>query len=159
VKDVRVGLGYDCHRFRAGRRLTIGGVVIPHEKGLEGHSDADVLLHAVTDALIGALGAGDIGQWFPDTDERYKDAPGSLLVGHVMEEVRRRGYRVGNLDSVVIAEEPRIAPHVPAMKEKIAGLLGVTEEDVSVKGKTSEKMGPLGRGEGIAAHAVVLLLK
>jgi len=159
VKDVRVGLGYDCHRLVEGRKLVIGGIEIPHGKGLDGHSDADVLLHALVDALLGALAAGDIGGWFPDDDPRYKDAPGALFVERVMEEVRRRGYRVGNVDAVVVAEEPKIAPHVPAMKKTIAGLLGVTDEDISIQGKTNEKMGPLGRAEGIAAHVVVLLLE
>jgi 2-C-methyl-D-erythritol 2,4-cyclodiphosphate synthase len=159
LKDVRVGLGYDCHRLVEGRKLVIGGVVIPHGRGLEGHSDADVLLHALVDALLGALAAGDIGGWFPDDDPRHKDTAGSLFVERAMEEVRRRGYRVGNVDAVVVAEEPKIAAHVPAMKKTIAALLGVTEEDVSIKGKTNEKMGSLGRAEGIAAHVVVLLSK
>ena len=151
---IRTGIGFDVHALAAGRRLVLGGVTIPHERGLLGHSDADALLHAIADALLGAVGGGDIGQHFPNRDPRWKDADSLKLLGVVVAFVRERGGVVVNVDSTVIAEEPKIAPHVPAMRERIAGVLGVGPDRVSVKATTCEQMGFLGRREGIAAMAV-----
>jgi 2-C-methyl-D-erythritol 2,4-cyclodiphosphate synthase len=158
MRPPRIGLGYDSHRFEEGRRLVLGGVPIPFPRGLAGHSDADVLLHAVIDALLGAASAGDIGALFPDTDEASKNISSIKMLGRALEEVRRRGYRVGNVDAVVLAEEPRIAPHREAIRRSLALALGIGEDDVSVKGKTNEGMGSIGRGEGIAVHAAVIVL-
>jgi len=153
----RIGTGFDVHALVAGRRLILGGVEIPHSHGLEGHSDADVLLHAVADALLGALALGDLGHWFPPGDPHTAGADSADLLGQVVAEVSRRGWRAANLDCTVIAERPRLAPHVPAMRARLAQVLGVTLECVSVKATTSEGLGFTGRGEGIAAQAVVLL--
>jgi 2-C-methyl-D-erythritol 2,4-cyclodiphosphate synthase len=155
----RVGIGYDSHRFREGRPLVLGGVAIPHPRGLDGHSDADVLVHAVIDALLGAAGAGDIGSLFPDTDNAFRNASSIKLLERAAEEVRRLGYGVGNIDAVVVAEEPRILPHREAMRRNLAKALGVGEGSVFVKGKTNEGMGAIGGKEGIAAYAVALLVK
>ena len=155
---IRVGQGFDVHALVTGRRLVIGGVEIPHERGLLGHSDADVLLHAITDAVIGAAGLGDIGHLFPDTDAQHKDADSRVLLRAAVDRVARAGWKIGNVDATVIAERPRIAPHVDAMRKSIAADCGVDESAVNIKGKTSEKLGYAGRGEGIAAHAAVLLL-
>ncbi len=154
----RVGIGFDSHRFTSGRPLVLGGHTIPWSKGLAGHSDADVLIHAIIDALLGALAAGNIGNRFPDTDEAYRGASSVDLLVQTAEVIRRHGYSVSNLDAVVIAEEPRIAPYVEKIRGNIGFALGVDPAVISVKGKTAEKMGSLGAGEGIAAHAVVMLV-
>jgi len=153
----RVGLGYDAHRFAAGRPLVLGGVAIPSEKGLDGHSDADVLTHAICDAVLGALAEGDIGRHFPPGDPRWKDADSLDLLGRVMEIAAARKAQVVNVDATLILETPKIAPHADAMRAALAGVLGVGVSRVSIKATTNETMGSLGRGEGAAAHAVVLL--
>ena len=154
---MRIGQGYDVHRLVAGRRLVIGGVEIAHELGLDGHSDADVLLHAICDALIGAAALGDIGAHFPDTDARYKGADSRTLLREVGELLDRHGWRIVNIDSTIIAQAPRMAPHIAAMRENIAADLGLGLSAVSVKAKTAERLGSIGRGEGIAAQAVALI--
>ena len=154
---MRIGQGFDVHALVAGRRLVIGGVTIPHDKGLEGHSDADVLLHAVCDALLGAAGLGDIGRHFPDTDAAYKDADSRVLLRQVRKLVAEAGLRLVNLDATVIAQAPRLAPHIPRMVENLAADLGVPPAAVNVKATTTERLGFTGRGEGIAAQAIVLL--
>ncbi|HLB16144.1 MAG TPA: 2-C-methyl-D-erythritol 2,4-cyclodiphosphate synthase [Burkholderiales bacterium] len=154
---MRVGHGFDVHQLVAGRRLVIGGVEIPHDKGLGGHSDADVLLHAITDALLGAAGLGDIGRHFPDTDPAHRDADSRTLLREAMAKVRAAGYVVVNVDSTIIAQAPRMAPHIPAMVANLAADLGVPPDRVNVKAKTTERLGFAGRGEGIAAEAVALL--
>jgi 2-C-methyl-D-erythritol 2,4-cyclodiphosphate synthase len=154
---MRIGQGFDVHRLVAGRRLVIGGVEISHEKGLMGHSDADVLLHAICDALLGAAGLGDIGRHFSDRDPRYRDADSRGLLREVARMLREAGWRVANVDATVIAQAPRIAPHAAAMVANIAADLGVPATAVNVKAKTSEGLGHLGRGEGIAAEAVALI--
>lgn len=153
----RIGTGLDVHALVEGRPLVLGGVTIPHTHGLAGHSDADVLLHAVTDALLGALALGDLGQWFPPDDPRYAGADSAALLGQVMARVQAEGWRPGNVDCTVIAERPRLVPHVPAMRTSLARLLGVPQDRVSVKATTTEGLGFTGRGEGVAAQAVVLL--
>jgi 2-C-methyl-D-erythritol 4-phosphate cytidylyltransferase/2-C-methyl-D-erythritol 2,4-cyclodiphosphate synthase len=153
----RVGTGYDLHRLEAGRPLIIGGVQIPHETGLAGHSDADVLCHAVTDAILGAAAAGDIGQHFPDTDAKWKGANSIELLKGAVAIVAAAGYAVSNVDAVVIAERPKIAPHIPAMRANLAQAIGIDMSAVSVKGKTNERVDALGRNEAIAVHAVALL--
>jgi len=157
MSRLRIGTGFDVHALVEGRRLVLGGVTIPHSQGLEGHSDADVLLHAVANALLGALALGDIGHWFPPGDPRYAGADSAALLAQVAAEVERKGWRTANLDCTVIAERPRLAPHIPAMRARLAALLGVGLDCVSVKATTSEGLGFTGRGEGIAAQAVVLL--
>ena len=154
---MRIGHGYDVHRLVEGRKCVIGGVDIPHEKGLLGHSDADVLLHAIMDAVLGAMAAGDIGKLFPDSDAAYKGADSLVLTRRVAEVMAQRGYRLGNIDATVIAQAPKLAPHIPAMRERIAEAFGVEVDRVSVKATTEEKLGFTGSGEGIAAHAVCLL--
>lgn len=154
---MRIGQGFDVHALVAERRLVIGGVEIPHERGLAGHSDADVLLHAICDALIGAAGLGDIGAHFPDTDPRYKGIDSRELLRAVARLLCAKGLRVVNVDSTVIAQAPRMAPHIARMRENIAADLEVGVDDVNVKAKTAERLGALGRGEGIAAEAVVLV--
>ncbi|MBP3571875.1 MAG: 2-C-methyl-D-erythritol 2,4-cyclodiphosphate synthase [Clostridia bacterium] len=154
---MRIGHGYDVHRLVEGRRCIIGGVDIPHEKGLLGHSDADVLLHAIMDAVLGAMAAGDIGKLFPDSDAAYKGADSLVLTRRVAEVMAQRGYRLGNIDATVIAQAPKLAPHIPAMRERIAEAFGVEVDRVSVKATTEERLGFTGSGEGIAAHAVCLL--
>jgi 2-C-methyl-D-erythritol 2,4-cyclodiphosphate synthase len=154
---MRIGFGYDVHRLTAGRKLVLGGVEIPFEKGLEGHSDADVLLHAICDAILGALGERDIGQHFPDSDPRWKGISSLKLLESVIQRMRSLQFAVENVDSTVIAERPRIAAHVPGMVEKIAAVLNVPGRQVNVKATTSEGLGFVGEGKGIAAHAVVLL--
>jgi 2-C-methyl-D-erythritol 2,4-cyclodiphosphate synthase len=155
---IRVGQGFDVHALVPGRRLVIGGVEIPHERGLLGHSDADVLLHAITDAILGAAGLGDIGHLFQDTDARFKDADSRVLLRAAVERAAAAGWKIGNVDATVIAERPKIAPHVGAMRAGIAADCGIDASAVNIKGKTSEKLGYAGRGEGIAAQAAVLLL-
>ena len=154
---MRVGQGFDAHALVVGRRLVIGGVEIPHEKGLAGHSDADVLLHAVCDALLGAAGLGDIGKHFPDSDARFKDMDSRKLLRETVRLVHRQGLKVANVDATVVAQAPKMAPHIPAMRANLASDLGVAADAVNVKAKTTEKLGFIGRGEGIAAEAVVLL--
>jgi 2-C-methyl-D-erythritol 2,4-cyclodiphosphate synthase len=154
---MRVGQGFDAHALVAGRRLVIGGVEIPHDKGLAGHSDADVLIHALCDALLGAAALGDIGAHFPDNDARYKGIDSRRLLREVAVLLARNRYRVENVDATVIAQAPRMAPHIAAMRANLASDLGIEIEAVSVKAKTTEKLGFVGRGEGIAAEAVVLL--
>jgi 2-C-methyl-D-erythritol 2,4-cyclodiphosphate synthase len=155
---MRIGQGYDVHRLVEGRPLTIGGVTIPHELGLDGHSDADVLLHAVCDALLGAVGKGDIGNHFPDTDPSYRDADSRDLLRQVGEIVSEAGYVVGNIDATVIAQRPRMAPHIAAMQSNIAHDLGIAVSQVNIKATTTETLGFEGAGQGIAASAVVLCL-
>jgi 2-C-methyl-D-erythritol 2,4-cyclodiphosphate synthase len=152
---MKVGFGYDSHKLAEGRRLVIGGVEVPFEKGLLGHSDADVLLHAIGDALLGAIGEGDLGRHFPDTDPAYRDMSSLLILQKINDMAERKGLVVGNLDSTVILEEPRLAEFVPLMVARIASVLGVEQSRVNVKAKTNEKMGFIGRGEGIAAFAVL----
>lgn len=154
---MRIGHGYDVHRLVEGRRCIIGGVDIPHEKGLLGHSDADVLLHAIMDAVLGAMAAGDIGKLFPDNDPTYKGADSLVLTRRVAEVMAQRGYRLGNIDATVIAQAPKLAPHIPAMRERIAEAFGVEVDRISVKATTEERLGFTGSEEGIAAHAVCLL--
>ena len=156
-RSMRIGQGFDVHALVPGRKLVVGGVEIPFEKGLAGHSDADVLLHAITDALLGAAGLGDIGRHFPDTDPAYKDADSRRLLREAVARVRAAGYSVVNVDATIIAQAPRMAPHVPAMTANIAADLGVEVGRVNVKAKTTERLGFTGRGEGIAAEAVALL--
>lgn len=155
----RVGSGFDVHALVAGRRLVIGGVTIPYERGLAGHSDADVLLHAISDAILGALAAGDLGAHFPDTDPAYKDANSRTLLRRVWQLAREAGYALGNVDATVIAEAPRLAPHVQRMAANIAEDCGAMSDQVNVKATTTERLGFTGRGEGIAAFATVLLVK
>ncbi len=156
---MRIGEGFDAHALVAGRPLIVGGVTIPFEKGLAGHSDADVLLHAICDALLGAAVLGDIGQHFSDTDERYAGADSRMLLREVGSKVSQAGYTIGNIDSTIIAQQPKMAPHIPEMAANIASDLGIDVTTVSVKAKTTESLGFPGRGEGIAAKAVVLLMQ
>jgi 2-C-methyl-D-erythritol 2,4-cyclodiphosphate synthase len=155
----RVGFGYDAHRLVEGRPLILGGVSVPHSLGLLGHSDADVLTHALIDALLGALCKGDIGQHFPDTDPAYKNASSLMLLKKAMTWVREEGYRVGQVDSTIVAEEPRLAQHIAVMREKLSRILGILPNLMSIKAKTSEKMGFCGREEGMEAFVIVSLLK
>jgi 2-C-methyl-D-erythritol 2,4-cyclodiphosphate synthase len=154
---MRIGQGFDAHALVTGRKLVIGGVHIPHKKGLSGHSDADVLIHAVCDALLGAAGLGDIGTHFPDTDPRFKNVDSRKLLYELRHMLRERGWHVINVDATIIAQAPRMAPHIPAMRANIAADLGVDPERVNIKAKTTEKLGFVGRGEGVAAEAVALL--
>lgn len=155
----RIGQGYDCHVLVAGRKLIIGGVDIPHKTGLLGHSDADVLLHAITDALFGAAGLGDIGRHFPDTDQRFSGADSRVLLREAVLRLHAAGFIVGNLDATIIAQQPKMAPHIGAMVANIAADLQVTIGQVNIKAKTNEKLGYLGREEGIAAEAVALVFR
>ena len=154
---MRIGTGYDSHRFEDGRRLVLGGVAFPGERGLAGHSDADALIHAVIDALLGAAALGDIGSHFPDTDEKWRDADSAKLLEAVVAEIGAAGYRVGNVDATVICERPKLGPRITEMRARLAELLKVSPDAVSIKGKTNEKMGFIGRGEGLAVQAVALL--
>jgi 2-C-methyl-D-erythritol 2,4-cyclodiphosphate synthase len=154
---MRVGIGYDLHRLEAGRPLILGGVHVPHEKGLLGHSDADVLAHAVTDALLGAAALGNIGQLFPDTDPKYKDADSMALLREVSARVQAAGYRVLNADANIVAQQPKLNPHLDAMRRNLAACLELDPGQVSVKAKTNEHLGPEGRLEAISAQAVVLI--
>ncbi len=153
----RIGSGYDFHPFAAGRRLILGGVDIPHDRGLEGHSDADALLHAVADALLGAAGLADIGNYFPNTDPRYKDVSSLLLLEKAYRLVRGKGFAIGNIDVTVLAEEPQIRPHVEAMKANLGRVLYLSPDQIGIKATTMEGRGTIGRREGIAVHAVALL--
>ena len=154
---MRIGSGYDVHRLKEGRRLVLGGVEIPYGKGLDGHSDADVLVHAVMDALLGAAALGDIGHLFPDSDPAYEGADSCVLLARVGQVLAENGYRVGNIDSTVIAQAPRLAPHILSMRENMAAALGIPVSAVSVKATTEERLGFTGSGEGIAAQAVALI--
>ena len=155
--EFRSGIGYDLHRLAKGRRLILGGVEIPAAKGLVGHSDADILLHAVTDALLGAAGLGDIGQHFPPSDPQWHDADSAVFLRHARRLVEESGYRLVNLDAVVVLEKPKLAPFRDAIRESLADKLGVSPDQVSVKAKTAEGLGPIGEGEAAEAHVVVLL--
>ena len=155
----RMGTGFDVHRLVAGRALVLGGVKIPHAMGLLGHSDADVLAHAIMDALLGAVAQGDIGRHFPDTDPRWKDADSLQLLHQVTELLAALGWRIGNVDATVMAEAPKLAPHIPAMRQRLAQAMGIAEGEVSVKATTLEGLGPLGQREGIAAMAVASVVR
>jgi len=159
LKMFRIGQGFDVHQLVSGRPLIIGGIEIPYEKGLLGHSDADVLLHTIADACLGAIGEGDIGKHFPDTDEAFKDADSAKLLQHVWQIVKEKGYKLVNADCTIMAQQPKMAPHIKAMQARIAELLETEQENVNVKATTTEKLGFTGRGEGIASQAVVLLQK
>ena len=154
---IRIGHGYDAHQLVTGRDLILGGVKIPHSKGLHGHSDADVLIHAICDACLGAAGLGDIGQHFPDTDSLYKNIDSRKLLRKVKETIAERGWNITNVDSTIVAQAPRVAPHLPQMIQNISNDLDIPQENVNIKATTTEKLGFAGREEGIAAHAVVLL--
>ena len=156
--NFRIGEGWDIHALVEGRKLILGGVEIPHTKGLLGHSDADALLHAITDALLGAAALGDIGTHFPDTDAQFKGADSTVLLAEAAKRVRACGYEIGNVDSTVIAQAPKLAPHIAAMRERIAQVLGVKVDQVNVKAKTAEKMDAVGEGRAMEARAVVLLV-
>ena len=155
---IRIGTGFDVHALVPGRSLVIGGVTIPHDRGLDGHSDADVLLHAIGDAILGALALGDLGRHFPDTDTRWQGADSRVLLRHIARLMRERGFAIGNLDATVIAQAPKLAPHIAAMRANLAADLGCTLDDVSVKATTTEHLGSTGRGEGIAAMASVIIV-
>jgi 2-C-methyl-D-erythritol 2,4-cyclodiphosphate synthase len=157
--NIRIGEGWDTHALVSGRPLVLGGVTIPHTHGLLGHSDADALLHAITDALLGAAALGDIGSHFPDTDSAFRGADSIVLLAEAARRVRAAGWAPGNVDSTIVAQAPKMAPHVPAMRERIAQALGIAVEAVNVKAKTAEKMGPVGEGRAIEARAVCLLLR
>ena len=154
---VRIGIGFDIHRLAPGRKLTLGGIEIPHDKGLVGHSDGDVLLHAITDALLGACGLGNIGEKFPDTDDRYRGIASHVLLEDTVQLIHDKGYSIGNIDSNVLAESPSLLGFLPSMEARISGVLGVSTDDVQVKAKTMEKLGPIGEGEAIAAQAIALV--
>ncbi|MDR7080426.1 2-C-methyl-D-erythritol 2,4-cyclodiphosphate synthase [Neobacillus niacini] len=155
----RIGQGFDVHQLTEGRPLIIGGITIPYEKGLLGHSDADVLLHTISDACLGAIGEGDIGRHFPDTDPEFKDADSAKLMEHVWQLVKEKGYELVNADCTIIAQKPKMAPYIQQMKERIAQLLDADSEQINVKATTTEKLGFTGRGEGIASQVAVLLKK
>jgi len=154
---MRIGHGYDVHCLVEGRKLILGGVDIPYERGLLGHSDADVLLHAIADAILGAIAEGDIGKHFPDTDPQFRGADSRKLLRHVLALADRKGYRLGNVDATIVAQRPKLAPYIPAMREHIAADLAAASDQVNVKATTTEQLGFAGRGEGIAAYAVVLM--
>ncbi|MCC6174795.1 MAG: 2-C-methyl-D-erythritol 2,4-cyclodiphosphate synthase [Chloroflexi bacterium] len=155
----RIGIGLDVHAFAPGRRLIVGGVEIEHERGLAGHSDADPLTHAIVDALLGAAGRGDIGAWFPSSDHRWKGAPSLDLLAAVVRALCDEGWTIGNVDATIVAQQPRMSPHVPAMRERLARTLGLPLDCVSVKATTTDHLGALGRAEGIGAQAVALLVR
>lgn len=155
----RVGIGYDIHRLEENRDLIIGGIKIPYEKGLLGHSDADVLIHAIIDALLGALNLQDIGTLFPDTDPKYKGADSTVLLKNVIELVTQKGYKIGNIDSNIIAQAPKMMPHIPAIKQKLAEVMGINLEQISVKAKTKEKLDAVGEKLAIETNAIVMLYK
>jgi 2-C-methyl-D-erythritol 2,4-cyclodiphosphate synthase len=159
MSKIRIGYGYDVHPLIVGRKLMLGGIEIPHGKGLLGHSDADVLLHAITDALLGALVLGDIGTHFPDTDPAFKNADSATLLAQAYQLIQKRGYELGNLDATLVAERPKLQPHIHEMRTRIAKILGAAIDNISLKATTSETMGFAGREEGIIAHAVVLIQK
>ena len=155
--ELRIGLGHDTHRLSAGRPLVLGNVTIPHDLGAVGHSDADVLLHAIVDALLGAAGLGDIGEWFPNTDPRWSGADSSLFLSHALESIGRRDWSIVNLDCTITAEKPKLTPWKPAIRKRLSELLGIPEDCINVKAKSGEGVGPVGRCEAIEAHAIVLL--
>lgn len=155
----RVGVGLDVHALATGRRLVLGGVEIPHDAGLAGHSDGDALIHAIVDALLGAATRGDIGQWFPSSDQRWAGADSTVMLQHVVETLRAEGWQIVNVDATIVAQQPRIGPHVPAMRERLGAVLGLPIDAVSVKATTTDHLGAIGRAEGIAAQAVALLLR
>ncbi len=157
--NIRIGNGYDIHRLTTGRKLILGGVEIPHTQGLLGHSDADALTHAIMDALLGALSLGDIGLYFPPDDPQWAGADSQLLLGQVHQLIRDRGWQISNIDSVVIAEQPKLKPHIHTMRDRLADTLDIEPEQIGIKATTHEKLGPLGREEGIAAYAIALLQK
>jgi 2-C-methyl-D-erythritol 2,4-cyclodiphosphate synthase len=157
--EIRVGLGHDTHRLVSGKPLILGGVAIPFDKGLDGHSDADVLLHAITDALLGAAGLGDIGEWFPNTDPQWQGADSKIFVAEAVRAVGERGWTITNLDCTVSAEQPKLTPHKPAIRTRLAELLSLSETQINVKAKSGEAVGPVGRGEAMTADAIVLLQK
>ena len=157
--NMRIGNGYDIHQLGAGRPLILGGMNIPHELGLLGHSDADVLTHAIMDAMLGALSLGDIGHYFPPSDPQWAGADSLILLGQVNQLIVDRGWQVGNIDSVVVAERPKLKPHIPQMRDRLSTVLAVKPDKIGIKATTNEKLGPVGREEGIAAYAVVLLEK
>ena len=156
---MRIGTGYDVHAFEQGRRLIIGGVEIPHERGLAGHSDADVLLHAITDAMLGALALGDIGKLYPDSSADFKDIDSRILLRDAFALIKSKGYVIGNLDAVIVAQRPKMAPYIDAMRENVAGDLETETGRISIKATTTERLGFEGREEGISSQAVVLLVK
>ncbi|MBW4679839.1 MAG: 2-C-methyl-D-erythritol 2,4-cyclodiphosphate synthase [Microcoleus vaginatus WJT46-NPBG5] len=156
--NIRIGNGYDIHRLVAERALILGGIKISHELGLLGHSDADVLTHAIMDAMLGALSLGDIGHYFPPTDEKWAGADSLMLLAQVDQLIQEKGWRIGNIDSVIVAERPKLKPHIPAMRDRLAEVLSIKPDQIGIKATTNEKLGPVGREEGIAAHAVVLLV-
>ena len=156
---IRIGQGFDVHKFEEGRPLIIGGITIPHDRGLTGHSDADVLLHTITDAALGAIGEGDIGRHFPDTDAAFKDADSAVLLEKIWALVEGKGYKLGNIDCTIIAQKPKMAPHIETIRARIAELLHADVSQVNVKATTTEKLGFTGREEGIAAMATILLMK
>jgi 2-C-methyl-D-erythritol 2,4-cyclodiphosphate synthase len=155
---IKVGFGLDFHRFAPDRKLILGGVEVPYERGLTGHSDGDVLSHAICDALLGAAGLGDIGQHFPDTDPKFKGISSLVLLREVGEMVRARNHRISNIDATIVAQEPKLAPHIPEMAERLAAALGIKREMINIKATTPEGLGALGRGEGLAAYAVAVLM-
>ena len=157
--NIRVGYGYDVHRYAEGRELILGGITVPAPRGLLGHSDADVLLHAIADALLGAAAMRDIGYHFPDTDPRYAGADSMILLREVLMLLRERGYRVGNIDATIVAEVPKLNPFIPRMQERIAETLDLSTDEISIKATTNERMGFVGREEGMAAHAVALIYR
>lgn len=159
MNSIRIGNGYDIHRLVAGRDLILGGVKIAHHLGLLGHSDADVLTHAIMDALLGALSLGDIGHYFPPTDPQWAGADSLKLLAQVNQLVQDQGWQIGNLDTVIVAEQPKLKPHLPAMREKLSQILSLEPDQIGIKATTNEKLGPVGREEGIAAYSVVLLVK
>jgi 2-C-methyl-D-erythritol 2,4-cyclodiphosphate synthase len=158
MTNIRIGNGYDIHRLVSDRPLILGGVKIPHEVGLLGHSDADVLTHAIMDAMLGALSLGDIGHYFPPHDPQWAGADSLMLLAQVDKLIRDRGWQIGNIDSVVVAERPKLKPHIEKMRDKVAGVLHLSPNQVGIKATTNEKLGPVGREEGICAYAVVLLM-
>lgn len=157
--NIRIGEGWDVHALAPDRKLILGGVHIPHSLGLLGHSDADVLLHAITDAVLGAAGLGDIGRHFPDTDAQFKGADSAVLLAEAMRRVRAQGWELVNVDSTIVAQAPKLAPHMPAIRAAVAIALGVAEDQVNVKAKTAEKLGPVGEGKSMEARAVALLMR
>jgi len=159
LNNIRIGFGYDVHEFAVNRKLIIGGVEVEYNKGLAGHSDADVLLHAICDALLGALALGDIGKHFPNTDSKYKDIDSKILLDKTSNLVKDNGYLLGNIDSTIVIQEPKMAPYIPSMRKVIAEILNIGVEQISIKATTSEGLGFEGRGEGVSAYAIVLLNK
>jgi len=157
--NIRVGIGFDVHQLVEGRKLIVGGVEIPHSKGALGHSDADALIHAICDALLGAAGLKDIGTYFPDTSSEFKNIDSTILLRRVVDLISERGYRIGNVDVALLLEKPKIKPHIDRMREILAEVMGISLEDIGIKATTNEKMGYVGREEGIAAQAVCLIYK